>query len=82
MANSQPQPPIRNILGIEGMSKERLNQFPEDSEIWRSLKQAIAASSGFQRWQLERSIDSTLSALNLDTLVRSYLRETLETLAY
>ena len=81
MANSQPQP-IRNIAGIEGMSKEQLSQLSEDSEIWGNLKRAIAASSGFQRWQLERSIDSTLSALHLDTLVRSYLRETLETLAY
>jgi hypothetical protein len=54
----------------------------EDSAIWDSLKQAISASSGFQRWQLERSSDAKLQVHSLDTLVRRYLRETLETLAY
>lgn len=56
---------------------------PADSIIWDSLKQAIAASSGFQRWRLERSVDSNpVEGLGLDHLVRRYLRETLETLAY
>jgi hypothetical protein len=55
---------------------------PQDSETWVSLKHAISASSGFQRWQLERSVDGKLIGLNLDSLVRYYLRETLETLAY
>ncbi|MDX2232097.1 MAG: hypothetical protein NW220_20855 [Leptolyngbyaceae cyanobacterium bins.349] len=54
---------------------------PGDSEIWASLKQAIAASSGFQRWQLEQNSESHADA-GLDYLVRRYLRETLETLAY
>ncbi|MBD0344451.1 MAG: hypothetical protein ICV63_06365 [Coleofasciculus sp. Co-bin14] len=57
-------------------------QFSPDSKIWASLKQAIAASSGFQRWQLEHSISEQLQDYSLDSRVRRYLRETLETLAY
>jgi hypothetical protein len=52
-----------------------------DSEIWNSLKQAIAASSGFQRWEMQLSAIEG-SSLPLDTRVQRYLRETLETLAY
>jgi len=55
---------------------------PADSEIWESLKQAIAASSGFQRWQLEQNEATTTTESNLDVSVRRYLRQTLETLAY
>jgi hypothetical protein len=72
------------------------NSLPNDETSWESLKQAIASSSGFQRWQIERSgtpsaaasaVDdplaaSELSTLPLDQRVRRYLRETLETLAY
>ncbi|MFK0733367.1 MAG: hypothetical protein ACFKPT_32195 [Gloeotrichia echinulata GP01] len=54
--------------------------FAHDSEIWDGLKFAIAASSGFQRWQLEHS--AQLHALPLEHQVQRYLRETLETLAY
>jgi hypothetical protein len=51
--------------------------------VWPQLKQAIAASSGFKRWQLEQEWDSQpQDPPTLDRLVRSYLRETLETLAY
>lgn len=58
-------------------------QFSEDSQIWSSLKQAIATSSGFQRWQKEHPTTSgDPLPQNLDTQVRRYLRETLETLAY
>lgn len=53
-----------------------------DIAIWDSLKQAISGSSGFQRWRLERKLDSCSADLGLDHLVRYYLRETLETLAY
>lgn len=49
-----------------------------DSKMWESLKLAIAESSGFQRWQLDRSFQE----VDLDALVHQYLRETLETLAY
>ncbi len=59
-----------------------LLNLPGDSEIWESLKQAISKSSGFRRWQVERNDDSQLNGLGLDVLVRRYLRETLETLAY
>ncbi|MGB3404228.1 MAG: hypothetical protein WBA77_16205 [Microcoleaceae cyanobacterium] len=57
-------------------------QWSEDSQIWQSLKQAIAASSGFQRWQLEHQSLADVQSLNLDGQVQRYLRETLETLAY
>jgi hypothetical protein len=52
-----------------------------DSEIWSSLKQAIAASSGFQRWEIQLSADEK-KTLSTDARVQRYLRETLETLAY
>jgi hypothetical protein len=55
--------------------------FERDSEIWESLKQAIALSSGFKRWTEEQAVND-LSSLNLDEQVRRYLRETLATLAY
>ena len=54
----------------------------EDSEIWCSLKSVIGASSGFQRWQLELNFDTQQPNATIDQQVRSYLRETLETLAY
>lgn len=54
-----------------------------DTEIWNNLKQAIAISSGFQRWQMERmQSDDAFAQLILDEQVQRYLRETLETLAY
>lgn len=62
------------------LSNNILN-LPEDSEIWESLKHAISASSGFQRWRLERGIEMSPGTA-IDNLVRRYLRETLETLAY
>jgi len=54
----------------------------DDVTIWENLKSAIANSSGFQRWQLERSSDNAIDHLTLELRVRRYLRETLETLAY
>lgn len=54
----------------------------QNQQIWRSLKQAIANSSGFQRWQQEHILESEIRHINLDLQVRRYLRETLETLAY
>lgn len=53
-----------------------------DSQIWSDLKRAIATSSGFQRWQVDREDGQRLRHLSLDQQVRAYLRETLETLAY
>jgi hypothetical protein len=55
-------------------------QTPGDANIWNNLKSAIAASSGFQRWLLER--DAQVQKLRLEEQVQRYLRETLETLAY
>lgn len=55
------------------------NRPEQDREIWLSLRQAIAKSSGFQSWQQERDISTER---DLDTQVRRYLEETLETLAY
>jgi len=82
MASFSSSPSFENGSNPGGTSKELLCNLPENSEIWQSLKQAISASSGFQRWRLERNVDNRFSGLNLDTLVRVYLRETLETLAY
>lgn len=55
-------------------------QTSTDTETWDSLISAIAASSGFQSWQLEH--DAQLQKLRLEQQVQRYLRETLETLAY
>lgn len=56
-----------------------LGQSNQDSEIWASLRFAIAESSGFKRWQQEQEISEES---DLDLVVRRYLKETLETLAY
>lgn len=66
---------------MRNRSQDLLN-LSGDSEVWESLKQAISNSSGFRRWQVERNNDSQLNGLGSDVLVRRYLRETLETLAY
>ncbi|BFM38631.1 hypothetical protein [Synechocystis sp. LKSZ1] len=55
---------------------------PTDSMVWDSLKQAIAASSGFKCWQEDQVEDSDATVQALDHQVRHYLRQTLETLAY
>lgn len=57
-------------------------QFSEDQAIWENLRSAISQSSGFTSWQIENGLQDTESQDNLDEQVRSYLRETLETLAY
>ncbi len=58
----------------------------KDSKVWSELKQVIATSSGFDKWQRSRHGEpkEVLVAQEgvIDDLVRSYLRETLETLAY
>ncbi|MBW4650505.1 MAG: hypothetical protein KME06_17720 [Kastovskya adunca ATA6-11-RM4] len=63
-------------------SATNTSNFSEDRHIWDSLKQAIAASSGFQNWQREQSLGNQRQGHSLDQQVRWYLRETLETLAY
>jgi hypothetical protein len=63
-----------------------LREVAKDSKVWSDLKQAIATSSGFDKWQRSRNGDPkdvvVVQESVLDDLVRSYLRETLETLAY
>lgn len=56
-------------------------EWAKDKANWANLRYAIAASSGFKSWQLENGVISD-SQKNLDEQVRTYLRETLETLAY
>lgn len=57
-------------------------QLTNNQEIWANLKEAIANSSGFKRWQIQRRYSDAPISTHLDEQVRSYLRETLETLAY
>lgn len=55
----------------------------EDTKTWQHLKQVIASSSGFDRWQRSRNLANDLKGDEpLNDLVLRYLRETLETLAY
>ncbi|VXD12449.1 conserved hypothetical protein [Planktothrix serta PCC 8927] len=67
---------------LEDNAASASNKWGKDSQIWQSLKVAIASSSGFQRWELERHLNLIEPTTNLDQLVSLYLRETLETLAY
>jgi hypothetical protein len=71
-------PTSSNFTGKTGIHND--SQFKSDSEIWRNLKYAISATSGFQRWLLETNFQ--LEELLLEQQVQMYLRETLETLAY
>jgi len=48
------------------------------NQTWEELKQIIASSSGFEKWQRSRVLENQ----TIDQLVTHYLRETLETLAY
>ena len=68
-----------------------LHEAAKDPKVWNHLKQAIATSSGFDKWQRSRHSDIKAETKDtllvspenaLDDLVRTYLRETLETLAY
>ncbi|AFY70447.1 hypothetical protein Pse7367_2183 [Thalassoporum mexicanum PCC 7367] len=71
------------------VSKNEIVAFPDSEQsqqVWQQLKQVIANSSGFKRWQTTRKLEpvgATNDDRNVtDDLVRCYLRETLETLAY
>lgn len=68
---------IKNLLSMTNPTIASPSE--KEQEIWFSLRQAIAKSSGFQSWQAERNISSEI---DLDQQVRRYLQETLETLAY
>ena len=52
----------------------------QEAAVWETLQQAIADCSGFQQWQAQQETKPDVKSL--DQQVRSYLRETLETLAY
>ena len=67
-------------LCIMGNINLEQNNGIADTEIWNSLQEAIAASSGFLRWQLEAG--AKFQNLRLEEQVQRYLRETLENLAY
>ncbi|NJL82453.1 MAG: hypothetical protein HC890_04870 [Chloroflexaceae bacterium] len=60
------------------MSYTTLSPDIQSAQVWASLQQAIANSSGFRRWQQERPASSN----GLEEQVRRYLKETLATLAY
>jgi len=59
-----------------------------NDSVWHNLKNVIRQSSGFQRWQATQldtnRQDSVVSApeFDEDALVASYLKDTLQTLAY
>ena len=69
------------FIVVEANEKE-LAESITNIKILPALKQAIATSSGFQRWQIEHRIGDQSQDYTLDNRVRRYLRETLETLAY
>jgi hypothetical protein len=73
-------PSSRNNLARHRQEAEK------DSRTWHRLKQVIADSSGFEKWQRSRQGENRESIVHsdssLDELVQRYLRETLETLAY
>jgi hypothetical protein len=55
----------------------------QDTKTWQHLKQVIANSSEFERWQRSRNLSNeSKDDVPLNDLVLRYLRETLETLAY
>jgi hypothetical protein len=56
----------------------------QDTETWDNLKQVITGSTGFERWKRSRLVENEQKHDQklIDELVTSYLRETLETLAY
>ncbi|WP_293141624.1 hypothetical protein [Okeania sp. SIO3I5] len=72
-----------NATSWKNNSAQLITKNEAEPQIWDGLKQAIALTSGFQRWQLERKVNSNEQQnIPLDRQVSLYLRETLETLAY
>ncbi len=66
---------------MSNITSTESNHAAENTELWQGLKMAIAASSGFQRWRSEQ-LSSVDSAVSDEQLVRLYVLDTLETLAY
>ncbi|MEM1171290.1 MAG: hypothetical protein AAGJ08_19965 [Cyanobacteria bacterium P01_H01_bin.35] len=72
-----------NATSGKNNSAKAITNNESEPRIWDSLKQAIALTSGFQRWQLECKVNNNQQQnIPLDRQVSLYLRETLETLAY
>lgn len=69
---------------MSSLTSPTVNSYlPDETELfWPDLKQVISCSSGFNRWVLEQGLDANAQGSTLDVLVRSYLKQTLETLAY
>ncbi len=56
-----------------------------NTSVWHNLKNVIRQSSGFQRWQAVQAQNSEAIAVGEewdDALIISYLKDTLQTLAY
>lgn len=53
-----------------------------DELFWPQLKLAISTTSGFHRWANELGLNPKAKGSDLDALIHTYLRQTLETLAY
>jgi hypothetical protein len=64
------------------MAISQASQFAPDHELWDSLKQAIAHSSGFKSWLQDKGFQPQSTKDQADSHILNYLRETLETLAY
>jgi hypothetical protein len=60
------------------MASSVIPNFTPDAAYWPSLRQAIAASSGYQTWLSDGQLDASPT----EDLVLVYLRQTLATLAY
>lgn len=67
---------------VKTMEGSKTSQLARDHELWDSLRQAIARSSGFKTWLQEKGVQPQSNQADLDEYVLDYLRETLETLAY
>lgn len=66
---------------MANLSSAEPSHAAQNSDMWQSLKNAIAQSSGFQSWRSEQ-LKSITTSISDEQLVRLYLRDTLETLAY
>ncbi len=64
------------------INHSKLTALGEGGQYWQELKQAIASTSGYKRWIVERQGEVQPQDSTPDKLVKLYLRQTLETLAY
>ena len=67
-------------MNLQFQSKDSERSFNEP--FWPQLKLAISTTSGFHRWAIEKGSNPKVQGSDLDDLIHSYLRQTLETLAY